>query len=188
MKKFIKILLPLLLWSNFYNALAKENNETIEYYAAPLMSPGNGRYNPVDSSISIRVKGSEIMVFAGRSSVGGKNCGDREWRCVRVPFMFNFSVNNKWKSLPKEWEYDSHRYQNLGLEKISIFGKKIEAYLICSYGGGDDSKSPTRDACFNYSLKYGVLAIYLYDDGFNGETVIAYYASAMSGLFALKGL
>jgi hypothetical protein len=184
MKIFVRILFLLSQSIVLHSALAKEKEESVEYFAAPLISSVGGLHSSVGSSISLRIKGREIESFAGHSGVSGKICGDKEWRCVRIPFMFNFAINRKWKALPADWEYDSFKYQNLGLEKISIFGKEVDVYLICSSGGDEISKSPTRDACFNYSLKYGVLAMYLYDDGFDGETVTAYYAASGIGLFA----
>jgi hypothetical protein len=168
------------------SALAKEKEETVRYYAAPLISPAEDLFSSVGSSVSLRMKDGEVEASSGHSWIGGKMCGDKEWLCIRIPFMFNFSVNKKWKLLPAEWEYDSFKYQNVGMEKISIFGKEVEVYLICSSGGDDASESPTRDTCFNYSLKHGMLAVYLYDDGFEGETVTAYYAVRQNGLFARK--
>jgi hypothetical protein len=183
-KKILRMTFSFALLCALPNAFAKGKEETVRYYAAPLVSTVNDLYASVGSSMSLRLKGGEVEVFSGHSGIGGKFCGDKEWLCVRIPFMFNFSMNRKWKTLPAEWEYDSFKYQNLGMEKISILGKEVEIYLICSSGGDEASKSPTRDACFNYSLKHGVLAIYLYDDGFDGETVTAYYAVSQNGLFA----
>jgi hypothetical protein len=184
MMNIVRMIILLLLLFALPNALAKGREEIVRYYAAPLISPAEGLFNSVGSSVSLRMNGGEVKAFSGHSWTGGKMCGDKEWRCIRIPFIFNFSVNKKWKLLPAEWEYDSFKYQNLGMEKISIFGKEIEVYLICSSGGGEASESPTRDTCFNYSLKRGVLAVYLYDDGFEGETVTAYYAASETGLFA----
>jgi hypothetical protein len=184
MMKIMRMIFLIALLVALPNALAKGKDETVRYYAAPLISPANGLYSSVGSSVSLRIKGGEVVAFSGHSGVGGEICSDKEWRCIRIPFMFNFSVNSKWKALPAEWEYDSFKYQNLGVEKVSIFGKQFEVYLICSLGGDEVSKSPTRDTCFNYSLKHGVLAVYLYDDGFEGETVTAYYAVSQNGLFA----
>ena len=184
MKNIVQMTFLFALLVALPNAFAKGKEETVRYYAAPLVSSVNGLYSSVGSSLSLRMKGGEVQAFSGHSGVGGKICGGKEWLCIRIPFMFNFSVNRKWKVLPAEWEYDSFRYQNLGMEKISIFGKEVDVYLICSSGGDEKSKSPTRDACFNYSFKHGVLAIYLYDDGFDGEAVTAYYAASEAGLFA----
>lgn len=185
MRKIMQRLFLLVLLAALPNAFAKAKEETVRYYAAPMISPTNDLYGSVSSSISLRIKGSEVEASSGGAWIGGKICGNQEWRCIRIPFMFNFAVKRGWKSLPREWEYDSFKYQNVGLERISIFGKQVEVYLICSPGGASTSKSPTRDVCFSYSLRYGVLAIYLYDDGFGGEAVTGYYASGETGLFPL---
>lgn len=181
----MKQILLLFLIFAFPNALAKGKEQTIKYYSAPMVSAENGIYRYVNSSVSFRIKqNNKVEAFFGHSWAGGEMCGNNEWRCIRIPFMFNFAINRTWKVLPDEWEYDSFQYQNVGLDKISIFGREVDVYLVCSSGGGGASKSPTRDACFNYSFKYGLLALYLYDDGFDGETVTAYYSVSEIGLFA----
>lgn len=166
---------------------AAASDWVVDYRASPAVESRDGTFHAIETTLKIRREGKKVIASSPSSGLGGHDCSEGRWRCVRIPYVLNFAINADWQTIPEAWEFDTVRYHTLGARTVKVLGQDVDVALICAAGGGRDSHSPTRDACFDFSPRLGVVLIHFHDNGFGNEGVQTFVLASDRGLFARAG-
>jgi hypothetical protein len=151
------------------------------YYSSPLFGGSGGALHPYSNRLEFDLKHNRLV--RGDDWTDLKVCGNRDaWLCIESSMMFNFHFKRSWKEIPESWVKNGVTYRYYGEEEISLAGVRYQVSLICSGSKQSNALSATFDSCFHFSRTTGIVAIYIYREGFSVGQPESFFTTQANGV------